>query len=244
MSFSILRNSLKLGKNVSKIVLKNAKLDLKNNSKVLASNQHIMFLTPLPQINPVLARHYSSKSAKTHHARKYQSSSESDSDLDEWLGRRGNTDFWRRKMPDRFVDLGHMSEKHTKEFYHVIQDLWEKQFGEISPYNLVPIQKFMENMHHVLNDRVLVRRAHSFLPYLFKAVDKDRSGEISVEEFKLFFDVLGLEEQDAIVAFRAIDSNADGKINSKEFVKHGRDFFLSEDEENLSKYFWGPLVHH
>ncbi|XP_076254193.1 sarcoplasmic calcium-binding protein isoform X2 [Rhynchophorus ferrugineus] len=226
-----------------------------------------MFLTPLPQINPVLARHYSSKSAKTHHARKYQSSSESDSDLDEWLGRRGNTDFWRRKMrtfhaildlnkdgvisfddfkllADRFVDLGHMSEKHTKEFYHVIQDLWEKQFGEISPYNLVPIQKFMENMHHVLNDRVLVRRAHSFLPYLFKAVDKDRSGEISVEEFKLFFDVLGLEEQDAIVAFRAIDSNADGKINSKEFVKHGRDFFLSEDEENLSKYFWGPLVHH
>ncbi|KAG5891447.1 hypothetical protein JTB14_019925 [Gonioctena quinquepunctata] len=99
-------------------------------------------------------------------------------------------------------------------------------------------------MHHILNDKTLVRRAHTFLPYLFKAVDKDRSGEITVEEFKLFFDVLGLKEQDAILAFRAIDSNGNGKITKKEFVKHGRDFFLTEDEDRISKYFWGPLVDH
>lgn len=65
-----------------------------------------------------------------------------------------------------------------------------------------------------------------------------------MEEFKLFFDCLGQHETDAILAFRAIDSNDDGKITSKEFVKHGREFFFTEDESKISKYFWGPLVDH
>lgn len=75
-------------------------------------------------------------------------------------------------------------------------------------------------------------------------MDKDKSGAITEEEFKLFFDALGLNEHDAVLAFRAIDSNTDGKISKKEFVKHGRDFFLSEDEDRISKYFFGPLVEH
>lgn len=79
---------------------------------------------------------------------------------------------------------------------------------------------------------------------IFQAIHKDKTGAISIDEFKLFFDVLGLNEQDAVLAFRAIDSNGDGKVTQKEFVKHGRDFFLTEDEERISKYFFGPLVEH
>lgn len=67
---------------------------------------------------------------------------------------------------------------------------------------------------------------------------------ISVEEFKLFFECLGLSDLEATFAFRTIDTNGDGKITMKEFIKHGKDFFLTEDEECISKYFWGPLVEH
>lgn len=63
-----------------------------------------------------------------------------------------------------------------------------------------------------------------------------------MEEYKLFFECLGLSEEDATFTFRTIDTNCDGKLSLKEFVNHGRDFFLTEDVENISKYFWGPLV--
>ncbi|XP_060532816.1 sarcoplasmic calcium-binding protein [Cylas formicarius] len=266
MVFSMLRNGLRCVRTAQKYggTLKSVTDKVKTDPRggILAVLCNKCVTTP----NFALISREYNKPAKPHADRKYQSTSESDSDL-EWIGKRGESEFWRRKMrtfhslldlnkdgvisfddfkllADRFVNLGHLSEKETQEFYALIQHLWERQWGEISPYNLVTVEKFLDNMHHTLNDKKLVRRAHSFLTYFFKAVDKDKSGEITVEEFKLFFDVLGLKEVDAVLAFSAIDSNGDGKISSKEFVKHGREFFLTEDEENISKYFWGPLVNH
>ena len=48
--------------------------------------------------------------------------------------------------------------------------------------------------------------------------------------------------QDAVVSFNSIDINGDGTITLDEFVAHGKDFFLTEDEDRPSKYFWGPLA--
>ncbi|CAH1107747.1 unnamed protein product [Psylliodes chrysocephalus] len=264
MALSIFRNCVKIGANVSQ---RSVAFDgvLKNNVKTMTCKCVPTAAANFNNYGHV--RDYSSKHHKhTHAERKYNTSSESDSDL-EWIGHRGESEFWRRKirtfhsildlnkdgvisyddfkiLSDRFINLGHLQTEQVKKFQSTLKNLWEKQFGEISPYNLVPVEKYLDNMHHVLNDKRLVRKAHSFLPYLFKAVDKDRSGEITVEEFKLFFNVLGLNEEDAILAFRAIDSNGDGKISQKEFVKHGRDFFLTEEQDRISKYFWGPLVEH
>lgn len=75
-----------------------------------------------------------------------------------------------------------------------------------------------------------------------QAVDKDHSGYISLNEFKLFFNCLGLTEEDAAVSFAVIDTNGDGKLSIKEFVKLGREYFLTEDEKRVSRMFWGPLV--
>lgn len=147
-------------------------------------------------------------------------------------------------LADRFVNLGHLSDKHTKEFKLVVREMWESRWGEVTPYNLVTVEQYITDMHHILNDKYLVKKIQGFLPYLFKAVDKDRSGEISIQEYKLFFDCLGLKESDAELAFRAIDANSDGKITIKEFIKHGKDYYLTEDEERISKYFWGPLIEH
>uniref|UniRef100_A0A1B6K522 EF-hand domain-containing protein n=1 Tax=Homalodisca liturata TaxID=320908 RepID=A0A1B6K522_9HEMI len=197
-----------------------------------------------------------------------ESDSDSDSDLDNesYKKERGSSEFWRRKMRtfhglldinkdgvisfddlqilvDRFVDLGHLSPQHQKEFYNVIKTMWEERWGSIGPYNLVTTEQYLEDMHHVMNDKQLRKKVHNFLPYLFKALDKDKSGLISVEEYKLFYKCLGLTDEAAIVSFSVIDENCDGQLSLKEFVKLGRDFFLSEDQERPSRMFWGPLIH-
>lgn len=115
-------------------------------------------------------------------------------------------------------------------------------WGEPTPYNLVTVEQYLADMFHVMTDKDLKKKVHKFLPYLFQAVDKDHSGEISIEEFKLFFNCLGLTDRDAAMSFAAIDKNNDGMLSIKEFVKLGRDFFLTENPKRVSKHFWGPLV--
>ncbi|KAI4454449.1 reticulocalbin [Holotrichia oblita] len=180
-------------------------------------------------------------------------------------GQKGESKFWRQKMrtfhgildvnkdgvisfddfqllADRFVNLGHMSDDKAQEFRELIKKIWEKQWGEIGPYNLVTVEQYLEDMLHVVNDKERSKKVHAFLPYLFEALDKDQTGEVTLEEYKLFFECLGLSDEDAVFTFRVIDSNSDGKISKREFVHHGKEFFLSEDETKISRYFWGPLV--
>ncbi|XP_058799079.1 sarcoplasmic calcium-binding protein [Phymastichus coffea] len=196
------------------------------------------------------------------------SGSGSDSDDDGPRNResaRARSHFWRRKMRtlhshldvnkdgwlsyddfkllgERFAKLGHLTVQQKEEFQAVLRQMWEEQWGAIDKYNLIDVEKYLTEMHHVLEDKSLRKKVHSFLPFLFKAVDKDNSGEISVEEFKLFFKCLGMENDDAVVTFTYIDINEDGKLSMKEFVKLGRDFFLTDDQTKPSKHFWGPLV--
>ncbi|XP_026278925.2 sarcoplasmic calcium-binding protein [Frankliniella occidentalis] len=232
--------------------------------------QQVVQVGLLPRTSPfaaVAARCYGKRAPEHGRAKKLDDDSDSDSDSDDDRSKklRGESEFWRRKMrtlhglldlnkdgvisyddykllADRFVDLGHLSAQDTQEFHKAIQQMWEEQWGSLDAYNLVTTEQYLAEMQHMVNDKSLKKKAHLFLPYLFKAVDKDKSGEISVEEFKIFFQCLGLTDQDATNAFNVIDTNTDGRLSSKEFVKLGRDFFLTEDPRRPSKMFWGPLV--
>ncbi|XP_004922728.1 sarcoplasmic calcium-binding protein [Bombyx mori] len=220
-------------------------------------------LTELPHSS--LRRCYSKQHGRPEIDRRKQPDSESDSDSDTECKGLDRSEFWRRKMrtvhnildvdkdglisyndfllfAERFKSLGHLDAKQAKEFTDIIKMTWEQQWGTIDPYNFVTVEQYLEDMHHVLNDKTLKKKAHRWLPYLFKAVDADRSGYISVREFKLFFECLGLTSEHAAVAFAGIDVNGDGKVSLKEFVQLGKEFFHTEDETRVSKMFWGPLT--
>ncbi|CAL4095433.1 unnamed protein product, partial [Meganyctiphanes norvegica] len=204
------------------------------------------------------------------------SDSDSDSDRErrrkgsDKKGSRGQTSFWRRKMRthhmvfdinndgvvswddfevliSRFTDLGNLSQDQANTFREEMKLAWEEEWGASSdPFAFIGQEQFMSNMETVVNTKNLRKKVARPLSYFFKAVDRDGSGEISIEEFKLFYKGLGLSEEAAMETFASIDVNNDGLLSIKEFCKMGKDFFLSEDENRPSKMFWGPLAndHH
>ncbi|KAG7157816.1 Sarcoplasmic calcium-binding protein-like, partial [Homarus americanus] len=175
------------------------------------------------------------------------------------------TPFWRKKMRThhrlfdvnkdgvvswddfealigKFKELGHLSPKEVGKLTDALRHVWEEEWGASSdPYIFIGQEQFLSQMEHVINTKELRKRVASPLPYFFKAVDTDGSGEISVAEFKMFYACLGLSEEAATESFAAIDINGDGKLSMKEFIKLGREYFLAEDETRPSKLFWGPL---
>ncbi|KAF2368692.1 EF-hand domain [Trinorchestia longiramus] len=199
------------------------------------------------------------------------SSSDSDSDRDKKKkkfkkGQRGQSEFWLRKMRThhvamdvnrdgfvswddfeqiikRFTETGLLTGDQRHSFEEAVKHVWEEEWGAAGdPYAFIGQEQFITNMEHVINTEELRKKIARPLPYFFQAVDTDGSGEISIEEFKVYFQCLGLSPEVAVAAFQAIDINSDGKLSLKEFVKLGREFFLSEDETRPSKLFWGPLV--
>lgn len=108
-----------------------------------------------------------------------------------YFSRQGESEFWRRKMrtlhslldinndgvisyddfkmlAKNFADLGHLSGEAKAEFEATLQQIWEAQWGEITPYNLVNAEQYLTEMQHAVNDKDLREKIHTFLPFLFK----------------------------------------------------------------------------
>lgn len=112
--------------------------------------------------------HHTRTSASLDEDHKSDSESDIDSDSDDEKKKprnkstRAQSHFWRRKMRtlhshldvnkdgwlsyddfmllgERFAKMGHLTESQKVEFQSVLRKMWEEQWGEISPYNLVDV---------------------------------------------------------------------------------------------------------
>lgn len=215
--------------------------------------------------------HKDGKKKKRDSSSSSSSSSSSDSDRDTRKskhpkGKRGQSEFWLRKMRthhvamdvnkdgvvswddfeqmiQRFGTIGLLKPEEKQSFEDALRHVWEEEWGASGdPYAFINQEQFITNMEHVVNSDELRKKVAKPLPFFFQAVDHDSSGEITIDEYKMYFKCLGLSDEAAVASFSAIDINNDGKLSKKEFLKLGREFFLSEDEMRPSKLFWGPLV--
>ncbi len=65
---------------------------------------------------------------------------------------------------------------------------------------------------------------------LFNVCDQNNDGYLSRAELADLYHVLGIEEQDSVIAFQYIDENGDGKISRAEFLEGIREFFIGTDK--------------
>ena len=89
--------------------------------------------------------------------------------------------------------------------------------------------------------KAIVDGTHNFL---FDAIDTNKDGHISVEEFKVYLNIIapGIAEDEIAHSFRTIDTDKNGEISHEEFMAAAYDFLLGVEETELSKVFMGPLL--
>ena len=79
---------------------------------------------------------------------------------------------------------------------------------------------------------------------LFDALDLNKDGHISLEEFKIYFQIIGpdISEAEMTNSFNTIDKNKNGEISREEFLAAAFDFIYGVEETEISKAFFGHLL--
>lgn len=78
--------------------------------------------------------------------------------------------------------------------------------------------------------------------FIFKELDRNGDGVISLEEYKRFYRALRLSDELAAEIFRKLDLNGDEEISKDEFVELMRQFHSDKDDPDApGNLIFGPL---
>jgi Ca2+-binding EF-hand superfamily protein len=108
-------------------------------------------------------------------------------------------------------------------------------------------EKAAEDMHQVMLNLPLEERrviCDKFYNSIFDAVDSNRDGQISLEEYKTYTKALAPELSDEykVESFNLIDADHNGEISREEFLDAAYDFYYAFEENEMTDVFFGPLV--
>jgi Ca2+-binding EF-hand superfamily protein len=76
---------------------------------------------------------------------------------------------------------------------------------------------------------------------VFNTVDIDRSNNLDLTEWKIFFSIFNIPVVYADESFQHIDQNGDGSITREELFPLLEEFYYSEDENAVGNKVFGPI---
>lgn len=179
----------------------------------------------------------------------------------------GESEFWQRKMvthftrmdinADRFVSRddfksivrllaskGKLGEQRAYLMQRLVIQLWEDFWccGEDKGFEYkVPAEEFvglMMNLLKLSDSKALLEEP---LSLLFGVIDLDGNGLITLREWTLYNEVIGVSAADAKHSFETCFDHKT-EITKADFTAVGQAFFTLTDERHSSRHLWGPLV--
>ncbi len=103
-------------------------------------------------------------------------------------------------------------------------------------------EEFLRYGETFLDDRQAVRAfARGDAQLLFDAMDTDEDGAVTVDEYRTYLEVCGLDSAAADIFFARADLNEDGRITRAEMAHAVEEFLVSENPAAGGNYLFGPL---
>ena len=146
-----------------------------------------------------------------------------------------------KKLAEHSGMTEEQAEATTREFLKVA-DMINLKPGVKTPLEDAAKKANESYLSMSLKEKIaLVNGTHNLL---FDAVDTNKDGHISMEEFKVYLNLIapGVSEDEISHSFDTIDTNKNGEISREEFLAAAQDFLIGVDETELSKAFLGRLL--
>lgn len=142
----------------------------------------------------------------------------------------------RKRQLDAFIQM------FWFENFNFLQENWDMS----TDTTFVTEDLFLSNLAEMLtkHNAEFEKYMDSSISFklLFSVFDTNQDDRLSAAEYKSLMRCLMVSEDDAVVAFNAIDTNKDGSITFDEFIAAAKDFFIAQEELNKGgTTFWGPL---
>ena len=75
---------------------------------------------------------------------------------------------------------------------------------------------------------------------IFDIIDRDGDGQITLQDYGLYFEAWGLDEAMAEQAFSQLDLSGDGRVSRSSFIQFSSNFFTSDDPILPGSQLFGP----
>jgi hypothetical protein len=140
-------------------------------------------------------------------------------------------------MSQRFGTIGNATPDQVTNIHDVLLAMWNQYLAPAAAVGPITKEAYSAALEKQ-GKLAIAQTVYAIYDQFFRVINTSGSGWISLEEFEVYYKVLGIDVAYAAPAFASMDTDGDGKVTEAEYQYAVYLFYCSNEPSNL----WGPLV--